>query len=199
MFWRRRSARQVDFIAFGLGNPGQRYAATRHNMGYRVLDELARRCRVDRQEHRHHGAAQYCTLGTVPAALVKPTTYMNLSGGCVSAWRAAYPEARFYVIFDDLSLPAGVVRFKRRGSSGGHRGVESIIQALSTTEFDRLKVGIGAAPEWIDATEYVLSPPTPAEDALLRGAVARAADALTALAADDMDQALRLLSSEEQT
>lgn len=189
----------MDFIAFGLGNPGQRYASTRHNMGFRVLDELARQVHVEHREQRHHGLAQYCTLTNVPAALIRPTTYMNLSGGCVSAWRAAYPTARFCVVFDDLSLAVGAVRFKRRGSSGGHRGVESVIQALGSSEFDRLKIGIGAPPEWIDATEYVLSPPTPAEDALLKDAVLRAADALTALAAGDMEKAVRLVSSEEQT
>lgn len=197
MVWRRAPQPQLAFIAFGLGNPGIEYTATRHNVGYWVLDELARRFKIEQRHHRHHGQAEYCRIAGGRVALVKPTTYMNLSGSCVADWRRTNPGSAIVVVYDDISLPPGATRFRRKGSAGGHRGVQNIIEALDSDVFDRVKIGVGAPPQGLDAAEYVLDRPRRDEEDLLSAAVQRAADAVVALAEGDADRAGQILSTAE--
>lgn len=192
--FRRQPAIQPQFLVFGLGNPGARYAHTRHNLGWRVLDELAARAGVKRTLSRHRGQADYCVLGGVDSALIKPTTYMNLSGECVAAWVREFHAARWCVVCDDISMEVGKARFRRQGSAGGHNGLKSIIEHLGTDLFDRIKIGVGAPGPGEDAAEYVLEPPSKAEQQLLHKAVQRAADAVLALAAGDDAGVLRALA-----
>ena len=190
-FWRKRSE-PLEFIAFGLGNPGLNYARSRHNVGWWVLDELARRTGVSRTVSRHRGQADYCSIASLPAALVKPTTFMNRSGLCVRPWTAEHDEARWVVVCDDISMAAGKLRLRRKGSSGGHRGLENIINVLRTEEFVRLKIGVGEPPPETDAAEWVLHPPSPAEEDALAEAVQRAADVLVLIAEDRFEEAQQL-------
>lgn len=190
-FWRKRSE-PVAFMVFGLGNPGVDYARSRHNIGWWVLDELARRQGVTATVSRHRGQADYCLLGGRRAALIKPTTFMNRSGACVRPWTLEQPEASWIVICDDISMAVGKLRLRRKGSSGGHRGLESIISALGGEEFMRLKIGVGEPPAGVDAADWVLAPPSPQDEDLLADAVQRSADVLELVAAGRFEDAQQL-------
>jgi PTH1 family peptidyl-tRNA hydrolase len=133
------------FLVAGLGNPGPRYDGTRHNVGFRVVDRLAQRFSIPMQERKfpaHWGEGR---IGSRKVVLVKPMTYMNRSGEAVGPILRYYrlPPEALLVVHDDLDLPLGRIRIARRGGTGGHRGVASIIQALGGGEFARLKLGIG--------------------------------------------------------
>lgn len=164
----------------GLGNPGPRYAESRHNIGFLVVDELARRWSAAVTHYDRHcegltGQAQTCGQTVL---LLKPATYMNLSGRSVAAlWRyykLAAPDV--LIVYDDLDLPAGQVRLRADGSAGGHKGMSDVIQHFGTDELSRLRIGIGRVHR--DATvEYVLSRFEPEERPLIEAAVGRAADA----------------------
>ncbi|MGI6663364.1 MAG: aminoacyl-tRNA hydrolase [Bacillota bacterium] len=165
----------------GLGNPGKKYRNTRHNVGYRVLDEIAGRFRLAWSESGFSERA----LATVPFGggvdllLVRPLTYMNSSGVAVSEVMEDYdlPAADVLVIHDDMDLPLGKVRFKRKGSSGGHRGIESIIEETGTSDFPRLKIGVGRPPEGVDPAEYVLSRFSGDDEEILAEVIRLAAEA----------------------
>ncbi|MEX0974561.1 MAG: aminoacyl-tRNA hydrolase [Bacillota bacterium] len=138
----------------GLGNPGRKYANTRHNVGYMALRELAGRLRISFSEHGFSEVAKGEIL------LVKPLTYMNASGQAVSEVARDYgvSPADILVIHDDMDLPFGKIRIRRKGSSGGHKGIESIAAHLGTTEFPRIKIGVGRPPEGVDPVDFVLEP-----------------------------------------
>jgi PTH1 family peptidyl-tRNA hydrolase len=176
-------------LLVGLGNPEPRYRQTLHNVGFQVIDELARR----------HGArfesspadavvARLRTLGP-GAMLVKPLTYVNRSGEAVAAlWRYYRIEpADLLVVTDDVSLPAGRLRARARGSAGGHNGLKSIIEALGTGDFPRLRVGVGRGDPRRDLADHVLARPGAAEQETLAAAVTQAADAAELFVTDGLD------------
>jgi len=146
----------------GLGNPGRKYAKTRHNVGYMVLREIARRLGVSFSDHGFseagRGIIETPDGGKTEVLLVKPFTYMNASGQAVSQVMDDFGVAPsdLLIIHDDMDLPFGRIRIRRRGSSGGHKGIESIVVHLGTTEFARIKVGIGRPPSGVDPVSYVL-------------------------------------------
>ncbi len=161
-----------------LGNPGERYARTRHNVGWQVLDAL--RTRLDaregarEQEYREWVAG----VGEKRVALVQPLTFMNLSGAALTAWRERNPDdGELLVVADDIYLPVGWLRIRRSGSSGGHRGLESIEQALASASYARLRVGVGAVKSE-GLKQYVLEEPAAAEAGAIEEAIRVAADAV---------------------
>ena len=165
-------------LVLGLGNPGERYARTRHNAGWQVLDELRRRWGATpgagtgryREWQAEHRGRQ--------VALVEPLTFMNLSGEALAEWRERNPgPAALLVVVDDVYLPVGTVRLRPRGSSGGHRGLDSIEQALGTQEYERLRVGVGAVAA-AELREHVLEEPGADEAAALMDTIRVAADAV---------------------
>ena len=168
------------WLIVGLGNPGREYEKTRHNCGFRVLDILAARlnCRVDKGKFQ--GLYGQCAYGGKKLLLLKPQTYMNLSGRSVlqlSSWFHIPPE-RIIVIFDDISLEPGRLRVRADGSAGGHNGIKSIIAELGSQAFPRVKVGVGAKPHPdYDLADWVLSTFSASEEKALQGALERAADA----------------------
>jgi PTH1 family peptidyl-tRNA hydrolase len=164
----------------GLGNPGMQYAATRHNAGFRAVDDLAERLGWRWESSRARALVAQGVTGGQKIVLIKPQTYMNDSGMAVGAFMRFFklPPADLLVICDDLDLPVGRVRLRERGSAGGQRGMESIIAHLGTTDFARLRVGIGRPAEPRHAViDYVLGIPSAEERAVLGDAEARAADA----------------------
>ena len=165
-------------LIVGLGNPGRKYEGTRHNIGYAVLAELAKRHATTRPKARFHGEMVEADLQGQRALLLSPTTYMNLSGVSVHEARGFYGLATpdFLVICDDLSLPVARLRFRSGGSAGGHRGLEDIINRLGADDFPRLRIGIGPTPERWDAADYVLARFTSEELPEIEQAVVRAAD-----------------------
>lgn len=143
----------------GLGNPGKDYALTRHNVGFMVVDALAIRAGAIFMVRREYAVANI-RLGTAAVTLVKPLLFMNSSGRALAALFEENPvkPEDLLVVHDDMDLPFGRIRIKRRGKSGGHRGVESVIEFLGTDGFGRLKLGIGRPSPGVDPVEHVLSP-----------------------------------------
>lgn len=164
----------------GLGNPGPRYAESRHNVGYMVVDELARRWNADVSRYDRHFEAQLGQANRFAEVvlLLKPTTFMNLSGRSVGAAARYYrlPPDAVLVVFDDLDLQLGQLRARADGSAGGHKGLEDILRHFSTTEVPRLRIGIGKTHR--SATvDHVLGKFTPDERDVMEQAIATAADA----------------------
>ncbi len=167
-------------IVVGLGNPGSRYEKTRHNIGWMVLDRLAERAgSVGRVKAKDGAAIVRGRLGDDELILVKPTTYMNLSGQAVRKVlaRERAPLADLLIVVDDMALPFGRLRLKARGSAGGHNGLRSIIGEMETESFARLRVGIGAPSK--GAIEHVLGDFATAEQRHLDLILGAAADAVT--------------------
>lgn len=147
-------------VIVGLGNPGKKYAQTRHNIGYRVVDFLADKinCSVSREDF--HACIGYGRIGDEKVCLMKPTTFMNLSGKSVKSIMDYYnlTPQDFLIIFDDVELPLGSLRLRPQGSSGGHKGLQSIIDCCKANTFPRLRLGVGKPSQPIDLADYVLMP-----------------------------------------
>jgi PTH1 family peptidyl-tRNA hydrolase len=165
-------------VVLGLGNPGARYERTRHNVGVRMVEELVRRWQARPAESAPEYRAWEASPGGRAVALLRTRGYMNESGLALAAWRARHPLefAELLVVADDVYLPVGMVRLRPGGSSGGHRGLESIGETLGTWEFARIRIGVGEAPG--DALrEHVLDEFSEPEEAGVVEALLVAADA----------------------
>ena len=140
--WKRPGP--AEWLVVGLGNPGPKYEWTRHNVGFLVIDQLADRENLPVQRLKHKALTNTALIGGKPVLLMKPTTYMNLSGEAVGEAARFYkiPPDRVLVISDDVSLPQGKLRVRRSGSAGGHNGLKNIIAHLGTDQFPRIKVGV---------------------------------------------------------
>ncbi|MEI6775466.1 MAG: aminoacyl-tRNA hydrolase [Chloroflexales bacterium] len=148
------------WLIIGLGNPGEKYDRTRHNIGFACVDALAHRHGLEFRVKRANSVVAEGTIGTQRVAIAKPQTYMNESGRAVSALRTWYklePARELLVIYDDMDLPFAKLRLRERGSPGTHNGMRSIVGQLGGSEFPRLRVGISQAPGKMDAAAYVLS------------------------------------------
>ena len=147
-------------LIVGLGNPGQKYDNTRHNVGFHALDELARRldCRI--YINRNGGLCGQTLFGGEKLLLVKPLTFMNLSGECVGPLAAYYRLAPsdVLVLCDDVNLPLGQLRVRKGGSAGGHNGLKNIILHLNSDAFPRIRLGVGSQPPGLDLVDFVLMP-----------------------------------------
>lgn len=147
-----------DGLIVGLGNPGQKYDGTRHNVGFRVVDTLVDRHSGSWRLARQRALVADVRVGELRAMLAKPQTFMNVSGECVKPLMAVagVQAAGLLVVHDDLDLPVGTIRIKLGGGTAGHRGLDSIVRTCGTKEFARLRFGIGRPPGRTDATAYVL-------------------------------------------
>ena len=172
------------WLVVGLGNPGKDYERTRHNAGFRAVDLLAEQlgCKIDKGKFQGlYGQALY--NGT-KVMLLKPQTYMNLSGRSVLQLSAYFniPPARIIVMFDDISLPAGRLRIRADGSAGGHNGIKSIIAEVGSQSFPRVKIGVGAKPHpEMDLADWVLSTFSAQEEKALKNALEWAGEAALAI------------------
>jgi PTH1 family peptidyl-tRNA hydrolase len=182
-------------LIVGLGNPGPTYARTRHNAGFEFLDELARRTGASlRREARHHGELARASIAGMDVWLLKPMTYMNLSGRAVGSVAGFYriPPQSILVAHDELDFPPGVVRLKEGGGAGGHNGLRDIIARLGD-DFWRLRIGIGHPGERDAVLDYVLGRPPAAEVRLIQEAVLAAADAVPVMLSDGAQKAMNRL------
>ncbi|MBI4835374.1 MAG: aminoacyl-tRNA hydrolase [Planctomycetes bacterium] len=178
-------------IIVGLGNPGLKYKHTRHNLGFKVIDSLTEAKDIDLRKSSRNYEAGKGTIEGNQIMLVKPLTFMNNSGIAVSALvtkTGAKPD-ELLVICDDFQLPPGKLRIRRGGSSGGHKGLESIIAALGTDEFARLRIGVGL-PGNMDAAEFVLMNFRKAELAEIIPAIERATEAVCEWVANGIDKSM---------
>jgi PTH1 family peptidyl-tRNA hydrolase len=187
-------------LIVGLGNPGRRYAETRHNVGFKVLDEVARRQGVSFEAAPVEAEmARARQLGETGSLLVKPLTFMNASGpavGGVLRYFRIELEA-LLVVTDDVNLPLGRLRVRMRGSEGGHNGLRSIIEHLGTNEFARLRIGVGRGDARRDLADHVLAPFEPAERTEMERAIDRAADAAEVFATDGVGKVMNIFNPGE--
>ena len=177
-------------IVVGLGNPGPKYASTRHNVGFRCIDVLAERAGINLNDRRKHADLGRGTLGGIPVVLAKPRTFMNHSGLAARYLLDRFgtgPE-RMLVVVDDLDLPVGKIRMRGAGSSGGHRGLDSISAEARTGAYPRLRIGIGRPGG--GAIAHVLGGFAPDEEEALAEALSRAADAVEVWAEHGVDAAM---------
>ena len=179
-------------LIVGLGNPEQRYAGTRHNVGFSAIINLSDHFGIPMDEKKHKAIMGRGVIEGEKVILAMPQTYMNLSGESVRAMADYYKcePADIVVIYDDISLDVGKLRVRAKGSAGGHNGMKNIIQHLGTQEFPRIRVGIGEKPSRMDLADYVLSRFLPEEQPLIRDSVNRAREALVTLITQGIDAAM---------
>ena len=188
------------YIIAGLGNPTKEYDRTRHNVGFAVIDELAGRYRIDVSERKHRA---FCGKGVIEGQkvlLMKPQTFMNLSGESLRAAVDYYKVSleELIVIYDDISLPPGQLRIRLKGSAGGHNGIKNIIAHLGTQEFARIKVGVGEKPPRMDLKDYVLSRFGKEEWERMEEAFQDAADAVAVMISQGTDAAMNQFNGEKK-
>ena len=187
-FFRRRKANKPSagagrakdtYVIVGLGNPGEEYAATRHNMGYRALDILAESTGIEVRKSKFHSVIGQGRLAGKKLVLVKPETYMNKSGIAAreSAMYFDVPSENVIIIYDDVDIPLGAIRIRKAGGAGTHNGMKSVISELGTQEFPRIRIGVGAAGADEDLIERVIGKVPKEEQPLLDKAAADAAAA----------------------
>ena len=170
----------VDWLVVGLGNPGQKYANTRHNMGFLTVDLLAEKAGVKLNKVKFKSAYNILNFAGCKCLVMKPQTYMNLSGEAVREAVQFYkiPADHVLVIYDDVSLPVGKLRVRPTGSAGGHNGIKNIIAHLGTQDFPRVKIGTGApAGGGADMIDWVIGEPSKAEKQVLLESFEKAIDA----------------------
>ena len=180
------------YLIVGLGNPGKDYDGTRHNVGFRVADELARRNALAFGKTERKAQTASGVVRGKKVILAKPQTYMNLSGEAVRSLVDFYKveEGHILVVADDLDIPLGTVRLRKSGGAGGQNGIKSVIQHLGTQDFSRLRFGIGRPPGKMQARDYVLSP-FKSDDAILAAQVVdRAADAVETWLLEGIEMAM---------
>ena len=179
-------------VIVGLGNPGKQFAGTRHNLGSWCVDRLADEWGIDVSRRRRLFVLGEGHAGAAPVALVKPRTYVNESGKAVTAAlaRLRAKPGDLVVVYDDLDLPAGRIRLRAGGGSGGHNGMKSIIADVGTQDFVRLRIGIGRPAAGSDETAHVLGRPSEDERRTMEAAVDRAAQAIAAIVEDGIAAAM---------
>jgi len=186
-------------LVVGLGNPGLQYAATRHNVGFRTLDLLRERAGGPawRSAPAGEGDVSEASFGSGAVRLAKPRTYMNASGEFVGAlaryWKVG--PGSVLVVSDDFSLPLGRIRIRLRGSSGGQKGLESILEGLGTQEVPRLRLGIGPRPPWLDAADFVLERFLNEEREAASGMIAEACEAVRTACERGLEAAMNVFNA----
>ena len=187
---------RIERMIVGLGNPGPEYAETRHNVGFMVVDLLARRW-AGRFTPREHALLARVSIHGVPTLLVKPQTFMNASGRAVAPLvrQLGLPPEHLIIVYDDMDLPFGTLRMRAKGSHAGHKGMRSVLEHLGTQAVPRLRIGIGRPPGNMDPADYVLSPFDPEERELLPWILERAVEALERWTRDGLAKAAQWLHS----
>jgi len=196
MFFKNKDA-PVTWIAVFLGNPGSRYENTRHNIGFMVADIVEKKADIKINRIKYNALTATTTIDSRRVFLMKPQTYMNLSGGAVRQAMRFYkvPLGNIIVVSDDVSLPAGKLRVRRRGSAGGHNGLQDIISKCGGEDFPRIKIGVGSPPhEDYDMADWVLSKLGGEDGKLIKQAAEQAACALETIIAEGVEQAMSVFN-----
>ena len=181
----------IKYLVVGLGNVGPEYHKTRHNMGFMAIDLLADQAKIDIDKEVFHSLMGRGKIYDEDCILIKPQTFMNLSGTAVQEvvhyFKIEIDD--IIVVFDDMALEPGRIRIRKEGSSGGHKGMQNIIDCLSTDKIKRIRIGIGEPGEW-DTVDYVLSKPLKDEQPLIDEAIENAVGALKEALKSDFDRAM---------
>ena len=188
-----RERKRKMYIIAGLGNQTKEYEGTRHNVGFDVIDRLSERYNIDVTTEKHRALIGKGMIAGQKVILVKPQTYMNLSGESIRSVIDYYkvdPETELLVIYDDISLGVGQLRIRAKGSAGGHNGIKSIIARCGTQNFMRIKVGVGEKPAGWGLADHVLGRFSPEDREKFDDAVKEAVDAVTLMVQDRIDEAM---------
>ena len=181
------------YLIVGLGNPGKQYEATRHNMGFDAIDYLIEKYNIPQAGVKFNAMYGKGVIGGEKVILMKPLSFMNLSGGPVQAMANYFkidPETEMVVIYDDIDLEPGQIRIRKQGSAGGHNGIKDIIRRLGTEKFLRIKVGVGAKPKGWDLADHVLSRFADSDRRLVDEAIENAGDAVEKILSQGPDAAM---------
>lgn len=180
------------YLIVGLGNPGKEYEFTRHNMGFNVIDKIAKDCGIKVSQSKFKGIYAQENINGEKVLILKPQTFMNLSGESVVAFRNFYKieNENIIVIYDDMDLEEGSIRIRKKGSAGTHNGMKSVINCLGTEEFTRIRVGIGKPKENEDTIKYVIGPTTNRTREILKKGVDTAAKATLEILKNGVDIAM---------
>ena len=198
MFFRKKiepPAHTPEFLIVGLGNPGRNYEFTRHNSGFLTLDHISAELDVEIKKFKFKALTGDTVIDGHRCLLMKPQTFMNNSGESVRDAAAFYkiPPERIIVIFDDISLPCGKLRIRRKGTDGGHNGIKSIIYHLKSDNFPRIKIGVGAKPDpEYELADWVLSRFGREDMELLKQAITKATEALPFIIDGDIEKAMNI-------
>lgn len=182
----------MQYLLAGLGNPGTQYARTRHNAGFMVLDEAARKWGASWNAWQKLGEYAKVTLGGHEVFLLKPSTYMNESGRAVSSLARFYKIApqNCLICFDEVALEVGKLRIRKNGSAGGQKGMKSVIEQLGTQDIPRLRVGVGPKPDKFDLANFVLSNFPKSQEDALEDALSRAVEAVETFFSEGLEKAM---------
>ena len=185
------------FIIVGLGNPTLQYRGTRHNVGFDVIDTLADKYNIAVETRKSRALIGKGIIAGQKVLLVKPQTYMNLSGESIGELVSYYKvdeEQELLVIYDDVSLDVGQLRIRRKGSAGGHNGIKDIIRHLGTDVFPRIKIGVGEKPKGYDLADYVLGHFSREEREMMEEGYQKAAEAVEMILAGELDEAMNVFN-----
>jgi PTH1 family peptidyl-tRNA hydrolase len=188
---------KITHIIAGLGNPGVVYENTRHNVGFAAADKIAANCGISFTKMKWNSYIAEVTLGGVRVLLMKPLTYMNISGEAVDEVMEFYkiPPENTLILCDDINGEPGNIRIRRKGSHGGHNGLRSVFSISDSVDFPRIKIGVGQKPEGWNLAEWVLSKMKPEEEEAFSKAVENAAAAAELIVGGKIDEAMNLYSS----
>ncbi|MBQ7363933.1 MAG: aminoacyl-tRNA hydrolase [Clostridia bacterium] len=194
---RKSDTGPVSFIVAGLGNPGAKYEGTRHNAGFMAIDYIAAECGVKIDRAKFHALVAECEILGVRVLLMKPETFMNLSGTAIAEAARFYkiPPERVLVLHDEISFEPGFLRIRRKGSAGGHNGLKSIIECLGSEDFPRIKIGVGKKPHpEYDLVDWVLGKLSPEGEKLLTSRLGDIYSAVGLTASGNIDEAMQRYS-----
>ena len=185
---------QPEYLVVGLGNPGREYTFTRHNAGFLAMDLISQKHGFSLQTVKFKSLCTQAALDGVPCLFLKPQTFMNASGEAVSEALRFYKLStqRLIVLYDDVSFDPGVLRIRSKGSAGGHKGINSLIEHLGTQEFCRIKIGVGQKPSYMDLADWVLGKIPQSDQQPLYEALEKANDALPLLLQGQIQKAMCL-------
>lgn len=195
MFYKKNTVTSIDYIIVGLGNPGKKYEGTRHNAGFMAIDKIAEDFDVKVSKLKFKGITGQCRIGDKNILLLKPDTFMNLSGQSVIEAMNFYKLTcdRVLIIFDDISLEPGAMRIRKKGRDGGHNGMKNIIYLSGKDEFPRIKIGVGKKPHPdYDLADWVLSRFTGSEQKLINETAAKCTDAVKLIISGEIDRAMNI-------
>lgn len=180
------------YLIIGLGNPEEEYSKTRHNMGFNTINKLAQKCKIEVNKNKFQGLYESAIIEGQKVVLIKPQTYMNLSGNCVQEFVNFYKveKENILVIYDDMDIEPGVTKIRKKGGAGGHNGMKSIIQMLGTEEFPRIRIGIGRPKHNGDEINYVIGAIPEDEIPKLEEGIEKAKEAVIEILKNGIDSAM---------
>lgn len=180
------------YLIIGLGNPEEEYSKTRHNMGFNTINKLAKKYNIEINKNKFQGLYETATIEGQKVVLIKPQTYMNLSGNCVKEFVDFYKieNENILVIYDDMDIEPGTIKIRKKGSAGGHNGMKSIIRMLGTEEFSRIRIGIGRPEHNGDEINYVIGAIPDEEIPKLEEGTEKAKEAVIEILRNGIDSAM---------